>query len=340
MSNNFCVVPFYYHHQHPARPCCWLSSLCTADYLRESFLNGIIPPECNMCKTAEDLGQTSRRQQANILVDSLLDLDIENIEKQCVRNENKEIVYELQLSKQCNSTCVTCNESSSTSWSKIKGLPIVPQTGDVNVDYQTAKYISFVGGEPLLEKAVLSAMQSLINCGNTSCHISLVTNGSVINNKIMTLLSHFPRKDICISIDATGKLFDYIRFPLEWKVVSSNLIKFRKIADVSVSFTISNLNIHYISEIEAWFKMNKLPFIRNVVQYPLHFSPYALPLQVKRHLISTINDPLIHNILVSHNEQHEQWFVEAQKQLAYQDQLKGIQLKDYAPEIANIFGLG
>lgn len=338
IESNFCVVPFYFSeisaHDEGGKVCCWLSGDPTSEYLQEQFLSGKYPNECKKCKSLEQNNIESRRQQSNTLVDVLLNLDLNNIIEQCKNNLHKPIVYQIQLPPTCNSTCITCNETASTAWQHLKTVYKIVKEKEYDIDYSSAAYVSFVGGEPLLEKETINILSKL----NHNCHISIVTNGSVINNKILEVLARFKNIDICISIDGTNKLFEYLRYPLQWDTIVTNIEQFRNVTDqVGVSFTISNLNIMYYDAITKWFDDNGLRYTNNVVEYPRYFSPSALPRHVKDQIINKSNSSYVRNLLSDHNDDHDIWFAEAQSKLQYQDTLKGISMEVYNAELAKIF---
>mgnify|MGYP003704344847 CR=1 FL=1 len=63
----------------------------------------------------------------------------------------------------------------------------------------------------------------------------------------LLIISNFKNLNICVSIDGTGSVFEYLRYPLKWNKLTENLKKFKAITPmVSVSAMISNLNIFFI----------------------------------------------------------------------------------------------
>ena len=280
-SKTFCVMPFYAMEffKKPTH-CCWMPVDYDIDEVKEDLLNGKQSTWCKKCWEAEDNGNVSRRLQQNMLVDVLLDKSIETLENDVKENKNTTCVYTIKASNKCNGACVTCDPGSSTKWDLLLGNKNVKsKTGMFNdsaiIDYQNARYIEFLGGEPFLEYKNLEILENLVTAKNTDCTISIVTNGSVkILPKFLSLLSQFKQVIICLSIDGIGPVFDYMRWPLKWELLLQNLQIFREENfDLSVSYTLSNVNLPYKEETIDWLKKEKLPYIINEVRAPWYFDP-------------------------------------------------------------------
>lgn len=187
--------------------------------------------------------------------------------------------------------------------------------------------LTFVGGEPLLEKKNLDLLQHLSEI-NSSCFISLVTNGSVsLTDSQKKSFSKFKNLNICFSIDGVEKQFEYLRYPLKWPDLLENIKEYRQTGgSLSVSFTISNLNILYYDTITDWFRSQNLPYNHIFVSYPAEFNIENLPIEIKKTL------PLIKD----KNNFNTNLFSRFVKNIESQDNIKNISIKDYLPEIAEM----
>jgi hypothetical protein len=68
------------------------------------------------------------------------------------------------------------------------------------INWKDIKQLSFVGGEPLLEKLNFEILQRLIESHNTNCFISVVTNGSCeLTSTQFQILSKFKNLNICLT---------------------------------------------------------------------------------------------------------------------------------------------
>jgi sulfatase maturation enzyme AslB (radical SAM superfamily) len=344
--SSFCVLPFY-GMEYPAKtPCCLLPKSSSIDKIQQEMLQGQRPSACNKCWALEDVGLKSDRQIKNETLDLFTNVDLEQLIAECHRGKNKTVHYKIDTSNTCNSACMTCNGSSSNTWNKVlkkNNLPtyrnwkILPNQTTDWVDYVNAKLISFRGGEPFLSDTNFYILEQLIAHGNTDCFVSFVTNGSFSLSKHQKdILSKFPNLNFCFSIDGTGPVFEYVRWPLKWSDIENNVNWCREQnIDVSVSYTLSNINLFYHDETVKWFKDNRINYLANPVYDPAHFRPRSLPQSVKQHLIQYLNDKEVVAWL-THSREDDTRYTRFQAEVAKQDSMKNISIRDYLPELVGL----
>lgn len=334
MNNYFCVLPFFgaeYAVNNSFTSCCLLPKNHNIKTIQNSMLNNHRPEECSKCWKLEDQGLVSDRQIKNSSFDFYTNQSIETIEEKCRNHIYSPQILKIYTSNLCNSTCVTCGPSNSTKWQALEKIPITKKILDDKsldaIDWSNIKMLTFVGGEPLLEKKNLDILQHLSEV-NDSCFISLVTNGSVsLTDSQKQSFSKFKNLNICLSIDGVERQFEYLRYPLKWTDLLENINEYKKIGCLlSVSFTISNLNILYYNTITDWFKSQNLPYNHIVVSYPTEFNIENLPPEIKKPL-PLIKDKINFDINL---------FSRFVKNIESQDNIKNISIKDYLPEYAEM----
>ena len=275
MSKTFCVQPWlskelgYSNNNNSV--CCWLSRPYDLTQVKYDLLNNIKSKDCAKCWQAEANNETSRRIQQNILADTLYNLSIENIQDMCEVNGYNPTIYQITTSNICNGACIMCGPDASSKWQSLSKDFGKKELDNVDIDYATAKYVEFVGGEPLLEQKNIEILKKL----NTNCVISFVTNGSIdIKQELLDLLSKFNKLIICLSIDGIGQVYEYQRWPLKWNKLLENLEKFKSLeCDLSVSYTLTNINLPYKKQTIDWFEKEKLNYIVNEVKNLHYFDP-------------------------------------------------------------------
>lgn len=340
--DTFCVLPWYSHEirRGSVTSCCLLPANHDIEQIKKDLLAGVLNPSCNKCWRLESAGVKSRRQQENEFLDYKLDRDISLIRQDAASGNQKSMLYQIVISNICNQACVTCNSEFSTKWAEIeKKQGSKPKKRwalreqDHKIDFQSARRINLLGGEPLFDSYTFEILQNLLDAGNHDCFISLVTNGSIEQTKAQTaLLKNFTDLNICVSIDGIEKRFEYMRWPARWTTLLKNLDSYRSLCNsVSVSYTISSLNAIYYEETVSWFAEQNLNFNHNIVTHPswlsLHRAPYLLANEIKHTALST----MIENV--------EQEDLDSYRlHISSQDQAKRINLVDYMPEVAKIIG--
>jgi sulfatase maturation enzyme AslB (radical SAM superfamily) len=314
--------------------------------VRDHIAQGKRSPACSACWKLEDSGLNSERILHNRAMDFYQDRDIEKIQEDALSYGYQPQLIKLATSNLCNSTCVTCDSGSSSAWAALESKPIqyriMSQDRLQGIDLSQIVQLSFVGGEPLLEKANFDILQRLIDVGNTHCFISVVTNGSCnLSKSMLEILGQFKNLNICVSIDGTGSVFEYMRYPLQWDKLLDNIALFKQIARyVSVSSMISNLNIFYYSEIIDFFLEHELTYLFKHIEQPSIFSPGNLPDAAKQ-LVLDRNPRYVDHVkgfLTCGSYSPEQWGL-LKKEIHRQDQLKGIDIQKYLPDLSNYMNL-
>jgi sulfatase maturation enzyme AslB (radical SAM superfamily) len=342
---NFCVLPFYSVEIDPPNSdnvyCCRLPVGTDINEIRQSILNGERNPKCSACWNLEDRGIESERMIHNRTFDYYLDRDLGSIYQDVLEGKSKSRIIKLATSNTCNGTCITCDHTLSSSWAALeKRRPImikIDRSKVESIQWQEVVQLSLIGGEPLLEKYNFEILQNLIDIGNTACFISIVTNGSIeLSSSQIGILSRFKNLNICLSIDAVEEKFEYIRYPLQWKLLVENLKIFRSVAsDLSTSTTVSNLNIFYLDETINFIRHQNIKYYGKQTVEPEVFSPGNLPQIVKKNIMEKklVNHDQVFNFLnfptYSEKSFHDFW-----REIDRQDSLKKIKIQDYLPEVA------
>ena len=338
MLKTFCVMPFYgveYRFNGYTSPCC-LMTAHDINEVREDMLNGRKPDSCSACWKLEEKGIKSDRQNKNESYDFYTDIDIRQVFDNCKNRQFSPQIIKLYTSNLCNAACVTCGPTFSTHWQAVKGIPIqlnsLSNSVLDNIEFANIKMLSILGGEPLYDKNIFNILQRLSDNNNTNCFISFVTNGNVkLTKNQIDLLSKFKNSDICVSIDGIGSVYEYMRYPLKWHDLESNIKQFKQFAKyVSVSYTLSNVNVLYYDETVAWFKENNLPFNHNLVNIPAYFNVNALPEEIKKQYPSLIS------LFRPHSEQDDILYRTAIDEIAKQDKLKNTSAADSVPRFVNL----
>jgi len=194
---------------------------------------------------------------------------------------------EVGFGNYCNLACLTCNSTLSTTWhdnevslnnslentqyaSKLK-REVFPKLDNLKFDLdddhiKSLKIIKFTGGEPMINPEFTKFIEQIVTRGYPeNINLEIYTNCSYIPSpKLLENLIKFKTVQLNLSIDAKGKLNDYIRFGSQWEgdtkqTVSNaldfwiNVAKENKNIPVIMSTTLSVLNILEVPTLMTWW---------------------------------------------------------------------------------------
>lgn len=309
--------------------------------IRKDFTENKRNPACERCWEQDDRGIKSLRYH------SQYDAEPYKIQLEYI---------DYNVAPICNAKCITCGSYFSSSWAEeerrfgnepLRNFNEIRQSrAEYDLDFTNVNRVYFNGGEPFLSPDVADLLNQIKNQTKLSrLNVCINTNGSVIPKpEVVDLLRECKYIQFYCSIDGIGKSFEYIRNPLDWKMVSDNLEKFAHIAHELV-FT-PNLGVHNALE---WGKINSYAMDlakrtgRNVKAqaHPTmgHYSFDNASQQLKDELLKRIPDDESHFIvrdiiLRSESSSTREMWLERSLEL---DKRRGLNWEEYLPELAELW---
>jgi sulfatase maturation enzyme AslB (radical SAM superfamily) len=295
--------------------------------VKQQMLNDERPEICQSCWNKEDLGIQSLRQglihkykksgrwqdyidNLHTTVETPLELD-------------------LKLGNYCNLSCRMCNSYSS---SKVhaENVKIYNETGinlaskqDNELNYKQDKWyldpvfvarvkhyidkglleLKFTGGEPMMVPGVKEVIDYCIKTDRAKeITIQLITNGTLITQEWIDLLSKFKLCILSFSIDGTKETYEYIRYPTDWKDTYNRL-------KISHNSGYQNIvcNLTFTLQIYNMLEIKNMLHLTRNLKSKINCIPLDNPLylDVKNAPISLKNDALneIQKIKVLNNNE-------------------------------------
>lgn len=329
---------------------------------KESIRNGNLPSECSQCNKKEAVVGHSRRMFFKDILNPMLD----NIDLLNYTNNYHDIRFlEFNMSNICNLKCRMCNGISSSAWVKeeiklnelnpLYQRPVNhPEFGYRNISvkvverlfaypeyFKNLKYLSIKGGEPYMEPANKRILERLIKMGIAkNITVDVTTNGTILDDEFHDLAKQFGHTKWTVSMEGTGKLYDYIRggnnHPFE--ELESNLKNFETFDRVIIAVTVMTYNISQLYKISSWYenvkKENYSIYFNNVVATPAYLNPSILPNDILQYAQALNN---INSINYNQNRELEHLlptFVNFTKDL---DKLRNTNVLDVCPELSSLF---
>ncbi len=263
--------------------------------LREKFSRGETDPRCAVCHRIEETGGSSIRIETNekfqhIKLDPVPALPV---------------YFDIRFSNICNFRCRTCYHGASSKWfndakalgTNVGEKAVIKNIADVQAFIKksekallNAEEFYFAGGEPLVTEEHYILLEWLIQRKATNARLRYNTNFSKLafrHYNVLELWKHFPKVEILGSIDATGKLGEYIRKDMNWQTILTNREKIRKLPHVSfkISPTVSVLNIHHLVDLYQECKKNKMinaeDIYINILEKPNYYNIQILKKEEK-----------------------------------------------------------
>jgi|TARA_B110000495_G_C22835656_1_gene487437 sulfatase maturation enzyme AslB (radical SAM superfamily) len=190
-----------------------------------------------------------------------------------------------------------CNPGLSTSWySDAKKLGIEIPKGIIknpfieNTDFSKLKFIKLLGGEPLMEQKVIKKI--LKQCDLSQLHIQLITNGTVIpDDELKGMLEQVKRLEVKLSIDAYGKLNDFLRSGSKWEQVEKTVDWFKGFVNkkfLSIHSVASIYNINKLDEMVEYAKSKEIYHEYVPLDDVDYMQTKHLPLEAKKLLVEQI----------------------------------------------------
>lgn len=301
----FCTLPWTgldVNAQGIIRPCCKFSADVSdnlQDYyqseilhqVRETFLQGGKPQQCRRCWQEEAAGLPSKRQlmHQHVLAP---DTALENVK-----------TIALTFGNICNLACVPCNSSSSSRWLQderklVQGFGNLGKMFTHNTHYKDQdfvdaiiecsehiEYLEISGGEPFLSNRDLHLDLLARIPHPEKVKIHYVTNGTIFPDpEFWETWRVFRHVDMQVSIDATGKRFEYLRYPASWPDVLANVRRYRDATEIqlSISHTVSWINLLGLDDFVIWCLKERLPLpYIGPVRSPNFLSVQSLPQSAK-----------------------------------------------------------
>lgn len=225
--------------------------------VKQFFKNNIRHAGCHKCWDQEDLGLTSFRQRM------LTEYKILGS-----KEKHQELLnIEISVGNLCNLSCIMCNENSSSAILaenvKLKINQVIQkdfqwsEENFVNLARNLKlkpKLVNLRGGEPFYNKKIFDLLDSFdpADIKNTVIHIT--TNGTVWNDEWARVLSKFKLVRLMFSVDATGDLYNYIRYPGNFETVEKNIKNILKNKNIKplIYACVQNLNILHLGTLIQW----------------------------------------------------------------------------------------
>jgi hypothetical protein len=293
----------------------WFNSLPVKKFRLEMF-DDQETVTCNRCYNEQSLNGTSRRHRSNQKSVIFTKTAFSESFKQSPGyphfafskemegiTDTMPIDLHIDLGNHCNLACKMCWPGASTRIASQYVKWNMPAEKYLGVDWTKdstvwerfmnelvsipkLKNLHFMGGETLLSPRFKQLVEFMAKHNRYDVCFSFVTNGTVYDSELITLLSKFQRVGIEISIETTTEHNDYVRQGSQLSVVLDNIKQYMTRSGDHISITIrpaiSALTIGNYYTLLAWCLEQKLLIKSLVVTDPNYLHPAVLPYDVRQ----------------------------------------------------------
>lgn len=279
-SKPFCYAPwttllYGSMYRAGAQPCCeWNGEVYKGnvkEYDKSDYLKNIqtamlthdmevISKTCEECINQEKHNGKSSRTWTNHYVNNGR-YELDKINKLDYRPDNL-----------CNLKCRMCSPHSSSLIEKeyieigwIDSIEKRDVSDVLSLNLKDLKILKLIGGEPTINKKMFEIMDYLAEKDwAKNINLQYTTNCTSINDFWLDKTAKFQHVDVCMSIDAIGSCFEYIRRGAKWNHVEKNIPKIIQTSD-DYSFNIVVQTTNF-AMIEQWIEYF-LAFEKNQINF-------------------------------------------------------------------------
>lgn len=204
-----------------------------------------------------------------------------------------------RMSNICNFKCIICNPKSSHLIAKDRGMqnPMVswgsnePKILDTISKCINLKTLSLAGGEPLFNKALFVKICELVN---KSCKLKVITNASVFDEDMTSLMNQFESGKLNCSIDGVGSVIESQRINADWNSIEANMISYANVLhpgwDINLIPTFTSVNIEGLPDLIEWYlklksARNSVNFYYTILSDPDKYSIYHMGIGARRSIV-------------------------------------------------------
>lgn len=332
------------------RPCCaWeeqdnqldVATNSIEDYLDSDFYKNVMADMkadkfsvgCNECALDEEAGIDGMVQTGESRYPDREEFDLFDME--------------IKFGNICNAGCIMCSAyNSSLLDAENKSNPQLEQFRVFSSPLETnwfedenkfreviefarrAKRIRFTGGEPTVRGLLDDFLTQLVEL-NSDMRIQITSNGGSFSKRLQETLKRFREVYINVSIDAYGTANDFIRWPLKWNKIESNIDKMLEYDNITVNIETSLQagSVDSLPQLIDWCQQRNIRWDANSVYKPKHLQPFLAQPHIIEKARSLDNKKL--NKLLKFNSTQEDYDKLRTMMLAYYDTLSTIRKIDW-----------
>lgn len=254
---------------------------------------GIKHPGCQHCWQEEQYGHKSLRLDWNSRIPA------SELEK-ARQGTDYVLDIELSLGNLCNLRCMMCGPYASSLWATtfdknqeqlIKWQHSVRGRANwweepgfmdwLRSNLTTALRIDITGGEPLIIPQTEEILEMIVEIGRADdIALQFNSNFTKVSDRILRSIRQIKHTGIAISLEGTGTMNDYVRYPSRWSEIESNVQRVIRDAPnvgLCVNHTLQHASVYSLPALIEWSHCNNLMLHLTTVQGHPHLGINGAP---------------------------------------------------------------
>jgi sulfatase maturation enzyme AslB (radical SAM superfamily) len=261
--------------------------------VRQAFLDGKEPQECNWCWSEESVGIKSFRQKY--------------LEKNYSYSTTYAIpqILDLKLSNVCNLKCRMCGPQASSSiakeenkqkeyWLSSKIIGTENEQLFFEQWLPNMKELELTGGEPFFSKENKLLISKIVDSGFAqNIKISITTNAMFYIPTLLEKINSFKKVTISLSVDDIESRLEYARSGAKWDIIDRNiklLLQNYPQFEILIYRTVNCFNIFYLDELDRYALDSNINVVNGVLHSPDYLSIKNLPYWAKEEVSLKFKD--------------------------------------------------
>lgn len=257
--------------------------------LRQAFLDGEEPQECNWCWSEESVGIKSFRQRY-----------IQR-EYNYLTTDPIPQILDLKLSNVCNLKCRMCGPQASSSiakeqnkqeeyWLSSKIIGTENEQLFFEKWLPNIKEIELTGGEPFFSKENMQLISKIVDSGFAkNIKLFITTNAMFYIPTLLEKIKSFKHVNISLSVDDIESKLEYARSGAKWSTIDRNikqLLQSYPEFSILIYRTINSFNIFYLDELDRYALDNNINVLNGILHSPEYLNIKHLPYWAKDEVAS------------------------------------------------------
>jgi sulfatase maturation enzyme AslB (radical SAM superfamily) len=193
------------------------------------------------------------------------------------------------------------------------------------------RWLKLQGGESLTVRGIRNLIENL---DASKVVLSITTNGTILDRRLLNALSKFKKVEISISVEAIGPANDVIRYGSDWVTIEKNIMLLNKLPNVELQLNhvLQGTSTIFLPMVIEFAESNNLHLFVGPLYTPHYLSMSSVPTLQVNQLIETVSKM---NITHEKNKSIQTYLINFANSIKFDPGLHK-QFKDYVSTLDSI----